>query len=343
MSWNRRLKHPSEVLKKGDAVQARVISVDGENQRLSLSIKEFLPNEWDNFAKSHNVGDELIGTIAKITDFGLFIRVADGVEGLAHISEISRDPKGEARQDVPRRRSRPHAHHQDRLDRQEDRTVDARRRAADRGRDRAARAIGAGGRGASGRIGSRGGIGSCSRGDRRRKADRMSELDPVPAPGEAIADPVAVPTPPRKSRAGVFFLGAFSGCLVVVHRHGASRRHDRDDRRTTTPPRAATSSATRSPSFRSTARSSDRATPSTRCIATRRTPASKRSSCASTAPAERSRRRRRFTKRSATSARAAASRSSPRSTASRHRAATTSPRLVTASSRIRARSPARSA
>jgi small subunit ribosomal protein S1 len=93
MSWNRRLKHPNEVLKKGDAVQARVISVDGENQRLSLSIKEFLPNEWDNFAKSHNVGDELIGSIAKITDFGLFIRVADGVEGLAHISEISRDPK----------------------------------------------------------------------------------------------------------------------------------------------------------------------------------------------------------------------------------------------------------
>jgi small subunit ribosomal protein S1 len=93
MSWNRRLKHPNEVLKKGDAVQARVINVDGENQRLSLSIKEFLPNEWDDFAKSHNVGDELIGNVAKITDFGLFVRVADGVEGLAHISEISRDPK----------------------------------------------------------------------------------------------------------------------------------------------------------------------------------------------------------------------------------------------------------
>jgi small subunit ribosomal protein S1 len=93
MSWNRRLKHPNEVLKKGDAVQARVINVDGENQRLSLSIKEFLPNEWDNFAKAHNVGDEVIGNVAKITDFGLFVRVADGVEGLAHISEISRDPK----------------------------------------------------------------------------------------------------------------------------------------------------------------------------------------------------------------------------------------------------------
>jgi len=91
MSWNRRIKHPNEVLKKGDTVQARVINVDGENQRLSLSIREFLPNEWDNFARGHNMGDEVVGTVSKITDFGLFIRLADGVEGLAHISEIQRD------------------------------------------------------------------------------------------------------------------------------------------------------------------------------------------------------------------------------------------------------------
>jgi small subunit ribosomal protein S1 len=93
MSWNRRLKHPNEVLKKGDTVQARVINVDGENQRLSLSIREFLPNEWENFAKQHAVGNEIIGAIAKITDFGLFIRLAEGVEGLAHVSEIHRDLK----------------------------------------------------------------------------------------------------------------------------------------------------------------------------------------------------------------------------------------------------------
>jgi small subunit ribosomal protein S1 len=93
MSWHRRLKHPSEVLKKGDTVKARVINVDGENQRLSLSVREFLPNEWDNFAKQHNVGDEVIGQISKITDFGLFIRLADGVEGLAHVSEVQRDPR----------------------------------------------------------------------------------------------------------------------------------------------------------------------------------------------------------------------------------------------------------
>jgi small subunit ribosomal protein S1 len=93
MSWNRRLKHPNEVLKKGDTVQARVISVDGENQRLSLSIKEFLPNEWDQFAKAHNVGDEIVGTVSKITDFGMFVKLTEGVEGLAHVSEIQRDPK----------------------------------------------------------------------------------------------------------------------------------------------------------------------------------------------------------------------------------------------------------
>jgi len=93
MSWHRRLKHPSEVLKKGDTVKARVINVDGDNQRLSLSIREFLPNEWDTFARGHNLGDEVVGAISKITDFGLFIRLADGVEGLAHISEVNRDPR----------------------------------------------------------------------------------------------------------------------------------------------------------------------------------------------------------------------------------------------------------
>jgi small subunit ribosomal protein S1 len=93
MSWHRRLKHPSEVLKKGDTVKARVINVDGDNQRLSLSIREFLPNEWDNFAKVHAVGEDVTGVVSKITDFGLFIRLADGVEGLAHVSEVSRDPR----------------------------------------------------------------------------------------------------------------------------------------------------------------------------------------------------------------------------------------------------------
>jgi small subunit ribosomal protein S1 len=93
MSWNRRLKHPSEVLRKGDSVKARIINIDPSNQRLSLSVREFLPSEWDDFVNDHHVGDEVIGYVSKITDFGLFIRLADGVEGLAHVSELSRDPK----------------------------------------------------------------------------------------------------------------------------------------------------------------------------------------------------------------------------------------------------------
>ncbi|HUP66352.1 MAG TPA: 30S ribosomal protein S1 [Thermoanaerobaculia bacterium] len=91
MSWTRRLKHPSEMLKKGDQVTARVITVDGENQRLSLSIKEFVPNEWDEYAKAHQIGDEVEGTISKITDFGLFVKLTEGVEGLVHVSEVERE------------------------------------------------------------------------------------------------------------------------------------------------------------------------------------------------------------------------------------------------------------
>jgi small subunit ribosomal protein S1 len=93
MSWSRRLKHPSEVLKKGDSVTARVINVDGDAQRLSLSIKEFVPNEWDTYAKSVQVGEDVDGAVSKITDFGIFIRLTEGVEGLAHVSEIDRPGK----------------------------------------------------------------------------------------------------------------------------------------------------------------------------------------------------------------------------------------------------------
>jgi small subunit ribosomal protein S1 len=93
MSWHRRLKHPSEILNKGDMVTARVINVDSETHRLSLSIREFLPNDWDTYATAHQLGDEVSGTIAKITDYGLFVRLADGVEGLLHVSEIERPPQ----------------------------------------------------------------------------------------------------------------------------------------------------------------------------------------------------------------------------------------------------------
>ncbi len=88
MSWTKRVKHPSEVLKKGDLVKARITNIDVSNQRVSLSIKEFLPNEWDSFINKFHVGDTLDGKVVNVTDFGLFIDIFEGLEGLAHISEI---------------------------------------------------------------------------------------------------------------------------------------------------------------------------------------------------------------------------------------------------------------
>ncbi len=88
MSWTKRVKHPSEVVKKGEAVQARITNIDVENQRVSLSIKEFLPNDWQDFVDDHRVGDTVTGRVVNVTDFGLFIDIYKGLEGLAHISEI---------------------------------------------------------------------------------------------------------------------------------------------------------------------------------------------------------------------------------------------------------------
>lgn len=88
MSWTKRVKHPGEVLNKGDKIKARITGIDVENQRVSLSIKEFMPNEWDDFASSHKVGDTVTGRVVNVTDFGLFVEIHDGLEGLAHVSEI---------------------------------------------------------------------------------------------------------------------------------------------------------------------------------------------------------------------------------------------------------------
>ncbi len=91
MSWTRRINHPSEVVTKGLEVEAVITSVDVLNQRISLSMKELLPNEWEEYANTHGVGDVASGTVTNITDFGVFVELAAGVEGLCHISEIDRD------------------------------------------------------------------------------------------------------------------------------------------------------------------------------------------------------------------------------------------------------------
>jgi small subunit ribosomal protein S1 len=92
MSWTKRVKHPSEVLGKGDQVRARVTNIDVANQRVSLSIKEFLHNEWDSFLEEYRVGDTVEGRVVNVTDFGLFVDVYEGLEGLAHVSEIDVPP-----------------------------------------------------------------------------------------------------------------------------------------------------------------------------------------------------------------------------------------------------------
>lgn len=90
MSWTRRINHPSEVVQKGQDVNAVVTAVDVTNQRISLSMKELLPNEWEEYANTHGVGNQVAGKVTNITDFGVFIELAPGVEGLCHISELGR-------------------------------------------------------------------------------------------------------------------------------------------------------------------------------------------------------------------------------------------------------------
>jgi small subunit ribosomal protein S1 len=88
LSW-KRINHPSEILKKGDEVEAIITNIDAVNQRLSLSIKALQPDIWERFFQSHYVGDVVPGLVTKIVDFGAFVDLGDGVEGLVHISELS--------------------------------------------------------------------------------------------------------------------------------------------------------------------------------------------------------------------------------------------------------------
>jgi small subunit ribosomal protein S1 len=88
MSWSKRLKHPSEALKKGDTVEAMVLNIDAENQRLSLGLKQLQTDVWDEFFTQHHVGDVVEGKVVRLTNFGAFVELAEGIEGLIHVSEF---------------------------------------------------------------------------------------------------------------------------------------------------------------------------------------------------------------------------------------------------------------
>src|SRR6266702_8550492 len=87
LSWTKRVKHPSEVLKKGDRVKAVVLAIEPDKRRLSLGVKQLQPDVWESFFQAHHVGDVLHGKVLRVASFGAFVELADGVEGLCHNSE----------------------------------------------------------------------------------------------------------------------------------------------------------------------------------------------------------------------------------------------------------------
>jgi small subunit ribosomal protein S1 len=91
ISWTKRIKHPSELYKKGDLVQAIVLEIDKENERFSLGVKQLQSDPWETVAERYEVGKEITGTVTNVTDFGVFVELEEGIEGLVHVSEISKE------------------------------------------------------------------------------------------------------------------------------------------------------------------------------------------------------------------------------------------------------------
>ncbi len=91
ISWTKRIKHPSEMYQKGDVIQAIVLEIDKDNERFSLGIKQLQADPWETVAERYKVGKEITGTITNVTDFGIFVELEEGIEGLVHVSEISKE------------------------------------------------------------------------------------------------------------------------------------------------------------------------------------------------------------------------------------------------------------
>ncbi|MGH7966088.1 MAG: 30S ribosomal protein S1 [Candidatus Binatia bacterium] len=89
LHWTKKVKHPSELYKRGDEVDALVLGVDVENERVSLGIKQAAPDPWATLTQRHPVGSRVHGKVTSVTDFGVFVEVEDGIEGLIHVSQLS--------------------------------------------------------------------------------------------------------------------------------------------------------------------------------------------------------------------------------------------------------------
>ncbi len=89
ISWTKRIKHPSEIYKKGDTVQAIVLDIDKNTEKFALGIKQLTPDPWSTVSQRYKVGNDIEGVITNVTDFGVFVELEEGIEGLIHVSEIS--------------------------------------------------------------------------------------------------------------------------------------------------------------------------------------------------------------------------------------------------------------
>lgn len=90
ISWTQKIKHPSELYKKSDEVQAKVLAIDKGNERFSLGIKQLAPDPWEQIPEKYKVGTKVTGKVTNITDFGVFVELEEGIEGLIHASEIGK-------------------------------------------------------------------------------------------------------------------------------------------------------------------------------------------------------------------------------------------------------------
>jgi len=91
MSWTKKIKDPTEIYKKGQEIEAVVLNIDQKNERFSLGIKQLTADPWEEIPKRYRIGDRVEGKVTSITDFGVFIQLEDGIEGLIHVSELSEE------------------------------------------------------------------------------------------------------------------------------------------------------------------------------------------------------------------------------------------------------------
>jgi len=89
LSWSKKITHPNQLYKKGDRIQAVVLNIDKEKERFSLGVKQLQPEPWTTVPERYPVGSIITGKITNVTDFGIFVEIEDGIEGLIHVSEVS--------------------------------------------------------------------------------------------------------------------------------------------------------------------------------------------------------------------------------------------------------------